>query len=184
MALLTFLVKRFLVRCQVSNCNILGACHIDFSRYRGTTMKNPGCTPVNLYRIVKSSPTTNNKWDEMIYHILHGSAAVPLRQQKNAWQHIIMLVLPCLALLLPFLDHSAGHLPQETYSLSAFGLISISGGLEPHERLPKTLNKAFQSYPGICWNGCVRIVCWVQIQIKGNLSSPNKLTVTWNIVYS
>lgn len=155
-----------------------------FFQVPGTTMKNPGCTPVNLYRIVQSSPTTNNKWDEMIYHILHGSAAVPLRQQKNAWQHIIMLVLPCLALLLPFLNHSTGHLPQEAYSLSAFGLISISGGLEPHERLPKTLNKAFQSYPGICWNGCVRIVCRVQIQIKGNLSSPNKLTVTWNIVYS
>ena len=144
-------------------------------------MKNPGYTPDNVCSVVQSSPTANDKWDEMIYHILHGSAAVPLWQQKNARQHVIMLVLPCLALLLPCLNHSSCHLPQEAHSLSAFGLISIGGGLEPHERLSKTLNKAFQSYPGICRNGCVRIVCWVQIQIKGNLSSANKVTVTWNM---
>lgn len=144
-------------------------------------MKNPGSTPNNLCGVVQSSPTANNKRDEMIYHILHGSTAVLLRQQKNARQHIIMLVLPCLTLLLSFLDHSLGHLPQEAYSLSAFGLISIGGGLEPHERLSETLNKAFQSYPGICRNGGVRIICRVQVQIKGNLSIPNKLIITWKL---
>ena len=95
----------------------------------------------------------------MIYHILHGSTAVLLRQQENARQYIIMLVIPCHALLLSFLNHSSGHLSQEAQSLSAFGLISIGSGLEPHEWLSETSNKAFQSYPGICRNGGTRIIC-------------------------
>lgn len=95
----------------------------------------------------------------MIYHIFHSSTAVLLRQQNNVRQHIIMLVLSSLVLLLSFLNHSSGHPPQEAHSLSAFGLISKGGGLEPYERLSETLNKAFQSYPGIRRNGGVRIVC-------------------------
>ena len=91
-----------------------------------------------------------------------------------------MLIFSPLFCLPSFLNHFLGHTSHKTYSLSAFSLVTKSGGLEPHERLSETLNETLQSYSNVDRYRGIRITCWVQIQVKGNLPRhlDEKLLIT------